>query len=221
MAYWRAVLKGSIGGIESWSTSTAFGIVGLSPDVPDQSAADGILANLLAYTTTANVPTSFKSLLSSGSWISGWRLELRSEDESILSISEGSMGSPVFGTSTPTKTPQDACVISLRTSTPGARGRGRMYFPAMGAALNATFQLNAPTAANVAADAKTWLNAIKGRMDAYYTSIAAAKSVAVSVRSATDHVCRDVNQIQVGSILDTQRRRRDAIPESYSSVAFP
>ena len=96
-----------------------------------------------------------------------------------------------------------------------------MYLPAFGASLNATFQLNSPTAAAVATDAKTWLNAIGLQLNAYYASISSVRTVVLSVRSATDHVCRDVNQIQVGSILDTQRRRRDAIPESYQSVAYP
>jgi hypothetical protein len=41
------------------------------------------------------------------------------------------------------------------------------------------------------------------------------------VRSVKNHHCYDVKSIQVGSILDTQRRRRSALPETYLSVAYP
>jgi hypothetical protein len=58
-------------------------------------------------------------------------------------------------------------------------------------------------------------------MDGVYISQASALRVALSVRSGTDHVCRDVTSIQVGSVLDTQRRRRDVLPETYNSVTYP
>ena len=96
-----------------------------------------------------------------------------------------------------------------------------MYWPALGAGINASFQITTPTPAATAADVRTWLNAIGGQMNAYYISIASALRVVLSVRSVTDAVNRDIVNIQVGSVLDTQRRRRDALPESYASVPYP
>lgn len=96
-----------------------------------------------------------------------------------------------------------------------------MYWPALGSSISSTFQLTAPTSANAAAAAKVWLQAINSAMDGVYIAQSSALRVALSVRSGTDHVCRDVNSIQVGSILDTQRRRRDILPETYASVAYP
>lgn len=200
---------------------SAWGVVGLSPDVPDQTTADGILTRLLTFTTAANLPTHLKTLLSTSVTVTGWRVELRGEDERILSVAEGNLATPFIGLQQATKTPQDAVVISLRTSTPGARGRGRMYWPAVGATIGASWQLTAPTTAQIAADARTWLNAIGTQMNDEYIAQASAKRVALSVRSPTDHVCRNVNQIQIGSVIDTQRRRRDEINETYSSVAYP
>lgn len=221
MAYIRTILKGSLGAVEVWSTSTNWGIFGIHPDSPDQALVDGILARLITYTTVTNVPASFKTLLSSGSSITGWRVELRGENELTLSVAEGLLGTPVTGGGSASKTPQDAVVFSLRTSTPGPRGRGRMYFPAVGASLSAAFQLTGPSPAGIAADAKTWLNAIGSQMNAYFASISSVLTVVLSVRSQTDHVCRNVNQIQVGAVLDTQRRRRDSLPETYASVSYP
>ena len=221
MAYWRTVLRGTQGSSEVWTVSNNWGVVGLSPDVPDQDSANGILARLLTFTTSANVPASLRTLLSTSGVIVGWRVELRSESENVLSVAEGNLTTPVAGTGTPTKTPQDALVISLRTSTPGPSGRGRMYWPALGATLDTQFALTSPTSLTVAGQSRTWLNAIGNEINQWYVSIAAAKSVALSVRSIKDAVNRNVTSLQVGSALDTQRRRRDNLLETYQSVPYP
>lgn len=159
--------------------------------------------------------------MSTQAQINSLRLERRAEDETTLNVSEGLFGAAIGGTGTASKTPQDALVFSLRTSTPGARGRGRMYWPALGASLNSTFQVTTPAPSAVVTDLKTWLNAIGAAMNGYWTGIGAAKSSVLSVRSVTDHVCRDVNALQIGSVLDTQRRRRDALPEAYVNAVYP
>lgn len=221
MAFYRTIIKGSIGAVEVWSTSTNWGVFGLSPDVPDQAAVDGILARLRTYTTAANVTASLKTLMSSAVTIDGWRVEKRAEDETILSVAEGLLTTAVAGTGSATKLPQDSLVFSLRTNTPGPKGRGRMYWPAVGAQVSAAFQLATPVPATTVADVKTWLNAIGNEMNQYFIGIGDARRVVLAVRSVTDHVCRDVVQLQVGSVLDTQRRRRDALPETYVSATYP
>jgi len=219
--YLRTVMKGSLGGVENWSISINWGIFGIAPDTPDQAMVDGVLLKLRNFTTAGNTPTSVKSLLSTTCSISGWRVEQRGEDERTLAVAEGTLTTEVAGTLTVSKTPQDCIVISLRTNTPGPRGRGRLYFPAMSATLSPTFQLTSPVPSAIAADFKTWLNAIGTQMNQYFIDIGSAYRVVLSVRSQTDHVNRNVVQLQVGSILDTQRRRRDALPETYASVAYP
>lgn len=176
---------------------------------------------LRAYVTTANLPTSYKTMLSLQGQVDSIRVELRAENEQTLSVNEQLLTASVVGTVAASKTPQDAVVLSLRTSTPGARGRGRQYWPALNATLSSSFQLTAPTPAAIAADTKTWLNAIGTQMNNVYIGNASALRVALAVRSTRDHVCRDVTSIQVGTILDTQRRRRDSLPESYASVIYP
>jgi len=221
MAFWKTIFKGSIGTVETWSTSVSWGVFGLSPDVADQAAADGILAAIKAASGVTTLPTSLRSLLSSAGTVDSVRVEQRAEDESVLCVAEGLFTTPLAGSGTASKTPQDSLVFSLRSSTPGARGRGRMYWPALAASLSASFQLSSPTATAVSVDAKSWLNAIGGAFNTYWTSVGAAKSAVLSVRSVTDHVCRNVNSLQVGTVLDTQRRRRDSLPESYVSIAMP
>lgn len=221
MAYWRVIFKGSLGSVETWSTSVAFGIFGIASDTPDQALTDLMCTELRNYITSSTIPVSMRALMSVGATMDIVRVEKRAEDETTLNVAEQLLPSPVLGTAAATKTPQDALVISLRTSTPGARGRGRMYWPALGASLSSSFQLSTPTPANVASDAKLWLNAIGNEMNDVYIGMASALRVVLSVRSTTDHVCRDVTSLQIGSVLDTQRRRRDSLPEAYQSVPMP
>jgi len=219
--YIKTIFKGSIGTVETWSTSVTWGIFGLAPDAENQAEADGLAAAIRAATGVTNLPATLRTLMSTQLQITTLRVERRAEDETTLNVSEGLFSAAIAGTGTATKTPQDSLVLSLRSSTPGARGRGRMYWPAVGASLNSTFQVSTPTPAGVAADAKTWLNAIGTAMNGYWTSASITRSAVLSVRSTTDHLCRDINTIQVGSVLDTQRRRRDALPEAYVSVSYP
>jgi hypothetical protein len=221
MSYWRVILKGSLGAVESWSTSVAYGIVGINGDSPDQATTDAMALAIRTATTTGNVGVALRNAMSTAATIDIIRVEKRAEDETVLNVSESLLPAALAGTGGTSKTPQDAMVLSLRTSTPGARGRGRMYWPALGAVLNASFQLTTPPPADAAAGAKVWLQAINTAMDGVYIAQASALRVALSVRSGTDHVCRDVTSIQVGSVLDTQRRRRDILPETYNSVVYP
>lgn len=221
MSYWRVIIKGSIGSVEQWSTSVAYGIVGLSPDTPDQATTDAMATRISTAVNTTSLGASLLGAMSTSCTIDIIRVERRAEDETVLNVAEVLRGTPVTGTGTASKTPQDALVLSLRTATPGARGRGRMYWPALGASLNGSFQITSPSSAGAAAGAKTLLQAINTAIDGVYSDAASALRGALSVRSGTDHVCRNVTSIQVGSILDTQRRRRDILPEAYASVLYP
>lgn len=217
----KTIFKGGLGSVESWSTSISWGIFGLAPDAVDQAEADGLMNALRTTAAVYTPPTTLRGLLSVAGSIDGVRVERRAENETVLNVSEGLFSSATAGTGTLTKTPQDALVFSLRTSTPGPKGRGRMYWPALGATTSNSFQLATPVQATVAADVKIWLNAINTAMNGYWASISATRSAVLSVRSVTDHVCRNVNTIQVGSVLDTQRRRRDTLPEVYVAQTWP
>lgn len=217
----KTIFKGKIDTNEVWSTGISWGIFGLAADVPDPGEAAGLMQALRTATAVNTPPTALRSLMSQELTLTSVRVERRAEDETILDVSEGLFSSATVGTGTATKTPQDAYVFSLRTSTPGARGRGRLYWPALGATLSSSFQISAPSQAAISTDAKTWLSAIGSTMNAYWASVSSVRTAVLSVRSVTDHVCRDVNALQFGSIIDTQRRRRDTLPETYTTVAYP
>jgi hypothetical protein len=80
MAYWRVIIKGSLGAVEKWSTSLAFGIVGLAPDTADQATTDAMMNGIKAVTTTSNVGSALMGLLGISGNIEAVRVERRAED---------------------------------------------------------------------------------------------------------------------------------------------
>lgn len=221
MAYTRVIVKGSLGGVEEWSTGASFSFFASVFSGFNQTQCESIVQRLLTNIPLASWPTALRNLLAVGNSITGWRVETHQEDESISAVAENNYAVPVAGLTTPTKTPQDAVVISLRSGTPGARGRGRMYWPALGANLGATFKLTSPTPGAIAADARTLLKLIGDQLNAELAANSIVATVELAVRSQVSHDNNPVIRLQVGDVLDTQRRRRDALAEAYSVVAYP
>lgn len=221
MAYTRVIVQGTFSGGEVWSTSVAYSYFASTFGGFNQAQCESIVSRLLTNIPAATWPASFKTLISNQASIVGWRVETRQENEAISAVAENAYGTAIGGTSAANKTPQDAVVLSLRTSTPGARGRGRMYWPALNAALDTTFHLATPSPATIATDAKTLLKLIGDQLNAELAANSIVATVELAVRSQTLHECNPVVRIQVGNVLDTQRRRRDSLVEAYASTSYP
>lgn len=104
--------------------------------------------------------------------------------------------------------PQIAEVISLRTGDPGRSRRGRMYFPPLGvAALFGDGTLHVSRRAELAQAMADFFTGVNG--DAFVASTAFVASDVLQALIA-------INEVRVGDIFDTQRRRRNALDESYS-----
>lgn len=177
----------------------------------------------LANRMTANLGTAafgtLRGLLSTSGIINGWRVEQWDEDDNLQASAEAFYGAPLAGTGTASKSLQDALVISLRTDTPGPRGRGRLYWPAWGASLTG-WRLTGPAPAAAVADAKALLLGIQAQILAEAAANLISDVPELCVRSRTTHTSRKVTTLMVGDVLDTQRRRRDAMPEVRSAVAY-
>lgn len=120
---------------------------------------------------------------------------------------------PIAGTDSANSLPTEvAVVVSLITDTAGARGRGRMYVPPMSLSNVTTGGLISSGAGVDLLDA----------FEAFFEGLNASTLVPddVSVYSGADATLREVSTIRVGSVFDSQRRRRNAIPETYQSRAI-
>jgi len=109
-----------------------------------------------------------------------------------------------------------AMVLSLRTPGVGPSARGRLYWPATGQAIsNVDYRVSAANMGTILAGLKTYLSGLEAAIKA---TLPEANLTVWSRKTLNFH---DVNSFQLGNVLDVQRRRRDALIEGYSAVAYP
>lgn len=213
MSYARVSILGAITGGEVWSINPVFDPTGEFPGW-NQAAADAATAAIDALT----VPANLLAALSSSFTVTGCRLEVRDDTtDDLIGTSTHVKGTPQAGSGTPRMPAQASIVCSVRTDSPGASGRGRIYWPAAGITVASTMRVSTPTPAALVADFKTYLTAVQGALASAFPTIGFSLAVRSQTKKTTPHATR----IQVGDVVDTQRRRRDRLAESYSSVAFP
>jgi len=214
MSYVRVSILGSMTGGEVWSINPVFDPTGEFPGGVDQNALDTAAAAIAAL----NPGGTLLGWLTTAASVTGARLEVRDDNsDGLIAISTQQRGTALPGTGSPTKPAQIAGVFSIRTNTPGASGRGRVYWPAMGSSMGSDFRLNSPAVSTALAEFKTYMLAVRSALAAAFPTIGFDLAVRSKAQQATPHAVR----IQVGNVLDTQRRRRDNLPESYVQVAFP
>lgn len=115
--------------------------------------------------------------------------------------------------------PQDSVVVSLWSgSRLGTGNHGRMYLPWARATISGTGHISSPATSNVCGAMKIVLGGMQTVLRAQQDASDATLGIIPSDRSATP---KPVNYIRVGDVVDTQRRRRNRIRETYFQVVFP
>lgn len=217
MSFIRVSLRGGLPGGEVWSVNPAYNEttnVGTWDQVAGQQAADKIAA--LA------VPTSLKSLLSNVAPMRTVRVERRTDDNALLGAAEAIWEGGGPSGDVARQPFQSSVVLSLRSNVPGSRGRGRLYWPALGAILSSsTLRLTTPTPKSVATDASKYLDAIETALKEALAPSPSLIDYHLAVYSPTTKSKTDIVKLEVGDILDVQRRRRDRLAEVYASVVYP
>lgn len=205
----RVSLMGAMPSGEEWSVNPCYMLFGgaVVTDAEAQAAAVAIAA--------ITWPSSLRASNVPGVNMSSVRVEARTEAGVLQSLGEAARSTPSAGNGSTGHPFQTALVSSLRTQHAGASGRGRLYWPATSANINAAdLRLNSASQAELVAEIASYLEGIK---DAIATAIGADAWLAVWSRK--NNTCYSVNRIEVGNVLDTQRRRRDTLVESYLSAA--
>lgn len=206
MQYFRLSIGGSLPGGETWSVNPCFDIgVGSAP-APSPSEMAATVQALRAVPTPANL----LGILSTSASITRMRLEARSFLGGLEAVGEAAVSPPRLGTGTATKPYQTSVVTSLRTDYPGGRNRGRLYWPALAVAIGASdLRMNSAIAGNIAQACWDYLQALSAALQ---TSTGFTTQPAVA--SGTARSLQRVRYVEVGDILDVQRRRRDKALET-------
>lgn len=209
----RVTIKGGMPNGEEWSVNPIFSIGG-DFGVPVSNAQANAIATAIAAIV---VPTGMTNAMSSGTNVTGARVEARSLAGVLEAQAEALKASPTAGGGSAPHPFQTSAVLSLRTGTPGPSGRGRLFWPATGMGIDGpTLRMNVTAASGLLAGAKTYLSAIEAAIEVSLTGVA----LAVWSRKGSGSLSV-VNSIQLGNVFDVQRRRRDALVESVTAVAYP
>lgn len=107
--------------------------------------------------------------------------------------------------------PQCAAVMSLRSDTPGPSGRGRFYMAGLGnTMLTSLGRLTDAIRNDLVTDYVTYVNAVSAEI----------LDLSLNVYSKTHGTSYQVTKIDMGNVIDTQRRRRSELVESRYSVVI-
>lgn len=208
----RIIFEGSLGTAETWSA-------GFSVQGEDGSFVSGPEV-LLEWATACleqfgdpGLYPALKTLLSSQAKVTAVRITAIQNDGTTFATGLADGGN-IAGSNGQTMPYQVAACISLKTNLSGASRRGRLYWPALGASIS-TNRLQTPT--DEATIAGNMRDLIK---DCCLAGPPGPDSVPVIASRVLNDVTT-VTSVGCGDILDTQRRRRDGLLETYSFSPFP
>jgi hypothetical protein len=138
----------------------------------------------------------------------------------LANVATAAYGTPIVGgKATNAFPPQVALVAQLAASSPqGLGAKGRMYLPGVCAVLGANGTLDAGTTLGIANGLRTFLDGAETATNSPGYVINASKGRPGVPFTAP--VNRRVTKVRVGSVYDTQRRRRNALTEVYSEAAL-
>lgn len=210
----RATFTGTMfGGAEIWTTGMFFGW-------PDRDA-DPITGQGLADVSAAWETFFAKPSSAISSQYKYEMLKMCVINNDGKTVADSAMfhspTNPVAGGGSPAALPpQVALVASLTNSVPrGLATKGRMFLPGVSAGVQATGKIDSFTRDAIAANLKDFFDSV------YNDADLPGQPVLVSVGRGplhTDGNVRLVTQVKVGDVYDTQRRRRNALSESYKAL---
>jgi hypothetical protein len=106
--------------------------------------------------------------------------------------------------------PQATVVVSLRSGSVLGKGNyGRMYIPHSGQGASAEPRMSVALAGGIADDAAVFVEAV----NAVGATVAPAAQVRIMSQALPTPQARHVTEVGVGRVVDTQRRRRNALAE--------
>lgn len=214
--YNRVIISGSSpGGAENWSVGLAYGGPASTSIIQFQDQLNAWAAAVGTYLTGLATSNVLITMLSSEGAITSVRTEYRDTTGILLAAGEAPISKSGAGTAS--KALQVSCVVSLRTAFPGRSYRGRMYWPAWAYTPSSGLQFGTSLRTDMLAAFK----ALNAAVIAAGVTALPAYTGDLVVRSATLQAETEVIRAEVGSVPDTQRRRRDLMPEVYSAVAIP
>lgn len=211
----RVTISGtSFGGEEEWSTG--FFLVNESSDVlspTEQGAADiGAAWQTFFLAASTKMNSNWKTTQVKIATLN------TTGGTDLSSVVYYNYPTPITGTTvTPTFPPQISLVATLLAGVPrGLGSKGRMYLPGIAVSPDGNGRIPTTDAANICNNLASFLNLING--DADVGDRVGNASFGRTPPAVGPGINRYVESVRVGNVYDTQRRRRNALTEQYSSA---
>lgn len=119
----------------------------------------------------------------------------------------------------PAMPPQIALVATLANSLPrGLATKGRMFLPGVLCSVDTTGHINNLEIQGITDNLQTFFSTIMNDADTPGRAVLASLGNALQLRPGQ---IRNVTQVRVGNVYDTQRRRRNALNEEYTTRPVP
>lgn len=208
----RVTLSGTMfGGAEQWSTGFYLGQEGSDATPGSTLMCDAILNAWRTFFTSAT------SYVSQQYATTQCKVALMNSDghTDLSKVFYGYPATALVGQQgTNTHPPQCTLVATLQSDRPrGLASKGRMYLPGISAALGGNGKISTANRDSIALNLKTFFDTIHASFDVQDQLILASKGNGPlpAVTAQNDYV----QTIKVGDVIDTQRRRRNGLVESY------
>lgn len=208
---------------EVWSVNPRFGFHNngvFAQTTPGALALEQWAAAIGDLNNGKVLPSGLSGLLSSSLSIEGIRCEVQTLTGQMTQAAEFSLGTPAQGAGALTRPLSVAACFTLnRGASFGRSGRGRLFFPACaGPSLTTSARVPEALRNTLSAELVGWLKALR---DAFPDPAGPpSDTLRPLVWSRTRGNTRWVENVAMGDVLDSQRRRRDALRESYSIAAY-
>lgn len=199
----KVIWKGTLATEEVWSVSCAFmtGQVGGIPTFTEQQMNAAAKA-----VSDGGIPSGLMTKMGGAVKFTGVRLEQRTEMDTLVASGEAVRTSAIAGSGAATKPFQASVVASLRTDNVTRQGRGRMYWPLL------SVLTNNDSLRISAADTKVIADSVWSLLNDTGVKLQVPLGVGTwdpAVFSRVGATIRQVRRVEVGDIIDVQRKRRD------------
>lgn len=205
----------AFGGDEQWSTGFYMGTTAGDIDPPTQKSADDLLGHWQTFfqTTLVSISSAYKT--------EGVRVTLYNTNGTMdatknfyayptVAFAGANAGAPMPA--------QTSLVASLQAAPDrGLASKGRMFLPGINHVLDTSGRISSTSVGNVLTAFKTFINAVNGDIDLYGSVINASKGGTGA--SVAPPINRLVENVLMGNVYDTQRRRRNTLTETYQTQA--
>lgn len=203
-----------LNGGEQWQTGFFMGNPEQDANVPTQAFTDAVRDAWLPIWTSNTGPFSYTYKFEGVKAVRLAKNGLYDGTDVAESFPAGAVAGGYPGAPLP---PQVALVATLiGGSGKGLGGKGRMYLPGVSWGVDPAGHLSTGNTDRIAADISGFLNNVNASFDAPGVAINVSRGHKAQLGLGARNVV--INGVRVGNVYDTQRRRRNALAETYSAA---